>query len=363
MKVALLVDDGWLQREPAVLRRLAMGLREEKIDTCLFLPDTINAENINLTLCGEIYYYSPSNWDALKNRRIKSLIRNVCETEEPFDIFHTLDGSLNQTAIRIAAEFNAAALTTIWSKSQAANLTQPPANTPFAITTPTKPLADAARATLSKNAIINYVPPGVYASPSDNIAPPLLSPLDSLACLIVGDGKPDNQYLELLKGMADRKDSLRHAIYFFYAAQSQQHKLYSLASDFNLLNQISFIDTNPGERSLLIQADAIIQPQSIGIARTLILQSMAAKRPVIAAYDSAIDFLKHEHTAHLLTSPTAADWARMLDALVDDKNRFIQLGESASVYIAEHHKVSAFVAGIANTYRKLVPESIKLKTS
>jgi glycosyltransferase involved in cell wall biosynthesis len=197
------------------------------------------------------------------------------------------------------------------------------------------------------------IPPGVYRA-DESVEPPLRSPTESLNIVVMGDGRLDRYYEALMEGMVRTRAKLPHAMYFFYSVDADQHAIWQHARRLDLLNQITLVPVDPATRDLMIRADVMIQPQPLGRARTLILEAMAAGRPIIATEDPVLDYLRANETAALMPHAVPDAWATLLAQLVIEPARFIALGESARQYVNTHHTASQFIARTMELYQQVV---------
>jgi glycosyltransferase involved in cell wall biosynthesis len=108
-----------------------------------------------------------------------------------------------------------------------------------------------------------------------------------------------------------------------------------------------------GHGQLLLRADALIQPQSLGRSRWLALQAMARGQPVLARSDAALDYLVDDQTSWVVPTTSPEAWERVLRRVVDEPARAAELGERARRWVTPRHTYSRQVAQTTGLYRRV----------
>ncbi|MEX2672371.1 MAG: glycosyltransferase family 4 protein [Phycisphaeraceae bacterium] len=360
MKAALLADRSWLMGELATLRRLVVGLVDDQVRVVRVVPEDIGvAQDDALAITSTELHYRWSPWRWIRDWALRQLRENLREAE--VDVLHVLDGSLCAAGMQLGQQLNIPVICSVWSQQEIDQLPMPPADVTLAIAAPTRALTERCRRRLSgSGAVVEYIPAGVYRSTSEQ-SPPLADPSQTLSCVVAGDGRLDAMYAGLLEAMAEVRDQLAHAVYFLHSVSSDQHRLWQMAERLKLLDQVSLVPHEPGSRQLLVQADVVIQPQPLGQVRTLVLEAMAAGRPVIATLDPMLDYLIDQRTAKLLQEPTADDWTSVLKALVEQPAAFVELGQTAREYVGQHHSAGRYVEHTLTLYRRLAAKPLPFR--
>jgi glycosyltransferase involved in cell wall biosynthesis len=201
---------------------------------------------------------------------------------------------------------------------------------------------------------VRTVPLGVYAPPQ---RPPRPEDPQLLCAVVSGTGEPDEDYEAFFAAMRELVDDYPHVQFFLDGQRGDQHGLWQMAKRMRLLENVSLVPRRLGHRELLIKADALIQPQATGRARTLTLQAMAAGVPVLAKVDPWIDDLVDGTTAWLASSADAGAWATLLRRVIERPNDAWELGERARQWVAERHQPSAQVRATVDVYRQATGES------
>jgi glycosyltransferase involved in cell wall biosynthesis len=356
MKVALIADETWLAEESTMLGRLTVGLVAEQVGIVRVLPHSTEPAADDLATGHQQLSFTNSPWRFVRDRRFKRLGEMLDEMH--VDVLHVLDGSLERAAVRMAAEIDLPLLVSVRRREEAEQLTGPLEGSHVIYAAATRGLAELCRRKLGPSAVVEVVGPGVYSGET-SIAPPLESPREALSILVVGSSDADLSYAVLMEGIADARMKMPQALFLFTATGGDPHKLWQMGSKFGLLEQMSLAPGGPGSRALMLQADAVIQPQPLGAVRTVVLEAMAAGRPVVAVADPLLDLLISPETAVILDRPTAAQWAAVLLQMQDEPQTFISFGVAAKRHVEKHHRASTQVAATLDLYRKLAgPEAI-----
>ncbi len=346
MKAALLADGAWINEEANTFRYLAVGLTDEQVHVVPVTP--VGVERPRLSLITErVFYRSPKvNWWRRAPRRLAEQLR-----ERQVDLVHAMDGSIYPLARVLGSQLGVPVVCSCWSSAELIRIGSQGHDVSTVFILPTPALARRARELLGERTTIEQVHPGVLGV-SDEPAEPLTDPAEALCCLVIGDGKVDVDYLALLRGVTMVRSRMPQLQLLLYAMGGDHHRLWQAASRLDLLGHVSLVDSAPQTRQLLVQADALMVPQPLGAVRTVVLEAMATKRPVIAATDPALDYLLEGKTARLLAEPTADRWADYLAQLVEMPRAFRSLGQSAAEYVTGHHQASACVGRILDIYRQ-----------
>jgi glycosyltransferase involved in cell wall biosynthesis len=249
-------------------------------------------------------------------------------------------------------------LCSAWSESEVQALRGPGGEAGRAYAAASSALAGAVRQRLGPAVTVECVPPGVYATQDELKNPPLQRASESLCCVVVGNGCYDGFYRALLEGIGRSRQRLPGAMYFFYTTGADQHQIWQAAERMELLEQVSLVPAGTDARQLMTQADVLLQPQPLHAVHTVVLEAMAAGRPVIAAADPLVDHLIEGRTARLMAEPDALQWAGHLTCLAQAPQQYMALGRSARQYILDHHRASAFAGSLHRLYERLAAPAV-----
>jgi hypothetical protein len=349
MKVALLTDPMWLMRESNTLRRLVVGLLDEGVRSVRVIPQANVIEQEDLAVTSEQLVYQGSSHRRVRHWQMMRLVESMRAMD--VDLIHAMDASLQKVGVKIASALDVPVITSVWSAAELSYV-RPITLVPSACAAATPALLDLVQQRIGVGGICDLVAPGVYPR-SDDIRPPFSSTGDAISVLIIGNGRLDSYYHALLEAMARVKNQLKNAFYFFYSVTSDQHELWRIAEHLKLLDQVSMAPAALHTRDLLVQSDVVIVPQPLAAARSLVLETLAAARPLLAAPDPMLDYLRDGTTAVIMHDPSVPRWTDVLTQLAADRQPFVRIGESARDYIRQHHSPAIFVEQTLRLYRKL----------
>lgn len=361
MKVALLADADWLEYEAATLRRMIVGLAGESVRLVPVMP-AVDSRRY-LPIPADCVTYPRSKYSWWKRWLLHRVRERLAELE--IDVIHALEADSAEAALRLGAQLKLPTLCTCWTAAGLQRLTRAQSlghDQPIVYTLPTEALMERATAALGNAATLELVRPGVLVDEAV-IHPPMQDPTQSLCAMVICDGQMDDAMASLLRALSMAKSNLPHMQVFLYTLGNGSRKLWQAVSRLGLLSQVTLVRSGPGVRELVIQADVVLQPQAMGAVRCVLLEAMAAGRPVIAAPDPVLDWLSDPRTACLLSSQKATAWTDLLNRLVAEPQTFRQLGETAHAYVAQHHSASAFNQKWLDLYTRLTAEALPFQSA
>lgn len=358
MNVVLLADSDWLEEELHSLQHLIVGLVDERIRVIQAVPDDAPAPPTTLT-CQKVTW-SESRWTEMNRWRLRGL-EGALQPLEP-SLIHCLTSGLWRPAVELGEELSVpvvlgagshAALDRVDRTLRDAN----PARIAFAAGT--EPIAQALRQRVDPAIVVAHVPVGAHVSEEGHGC----AGADSLCGIVSGDGEMDEHYEALLRGLASIIERHPSTQFFFEGRSNDQHELWRSARKLGLLANISMIPRRLGHRELLLSADVMLHPQPLGTARTITLEAMAHGLAVIAHHDPWLDYLHPDQTAWVLKDPTADDWRRSLERVIDEPQAASELGARARQWVREGRLVSDQLAKVVDLYRRVTGATLAFKAS
>jgi len=359
MHAALLANTAWLDEELAMFGQLAVGLIDEQVKLTRVLPDRLRGQAAALSdtsLLGQKFTWSESKLAAVNHRRVVKLCGAL--DASGVDLIHALHGELWQPAAVIGSQLDLPVLfhaSSFGDARQAAKLAKQldPTRCVFAATT--EPIAAELREALQNLIRVETVLPGVHAGD------PSLQNREAgeAPCIAVcGDGVMDDQYQRFLDGVALVVEDRPEVQFFFDGQRTDQHQVWKVAQRMGLLGNLSFVPRRLGHREMLLMADAMVHPQTLGRSRGVTLLAMAQAVPVLAASDEALDYLIADHTAWVLDQPDGEAWTEVLMRLINDPNAASDLGVQAQAWVHEERLASDQIERILQLYREMVSEPL-----
>lgn len=352
MHAAILANTAWLDDELTTFQQLTVGLIDEQVRLTRIMPDQLGGPGMGLghsSLLGTRLTWRESKFAAVNHRRLVKLCDAI--DHEGVELIHALHGDLWQPAAVIGDQLD---LPVIFNAASSADARQAdrlakqlnPTRSVFCATT--EPIARDLRARTHNLVRVETVLPGVHVGdPAAHVRTPGEAP-----CIAVcGDGVMDEQYQQLLEGVALVVAERPEVQFFFDGQRTDQHQVWKAAQRLDLLGNLSFVPRRLGHREMLLMADALVHPQRLERSRSVTLLAMAHAVPVLAVADEVLDYLVPEHTAWVIDEPTAASWADLLMRLIVHPDDATDLGLRARAWVHEERLASDQIERMLSLYR------------
>ena len=354
MHVAILTNTAWLDDELPQLRPLVVGLIDEQVRVAQVVPLRLSEDDTSAF--GERITWQEHPWGWLNTRRVVALAEKLEEAE--VDLLHIMHGRMWAAGLQLAQKLDLPIALSIASSEeveQAASLLRSRPKVRIAFAAATNTIGKSLNERLGPDAQVHVIPLGAHVVKAD--VPP--TPDGVLCAVVVGNGEYDEDYRELLDGIALYVQLQPEAQFFFDTQEGDQHRTWREANKRGLSANMSLAPHRLGHRELLLRADVILQPQALSRARSLTLSAMAAGLPIIAKPDSWLDYLVDDQTAWLCKTGLAAEWHELIKRVADDEPSARKLGQSAQQWIAARHTPAKQVSLMISMYRRLTGEAFK----
>jgi glycosyltransferase involved in cell wall biosynthesis len=356
MYVAMITNTAWLDEELPSFCVLADALIDEKVSVLQVMPDRVAADEVLPATA--ILPWRDSSWKLLRHFRLRRLFHDLEEAE--VDIIHAQDGRLWSGAIRLAELMEVPVVLTASSMLDLQlieQVTHATALVKVAIVAKTEPLAQAFRERLPKDMTVEVVRPGVAHADLVKIAEHRTA--GSLCAVISGEGGYDIECQALFAALRKIIERYPQAQFFFDGQRQDQHALWEAAQQAGLLSNLSTVARRIGHRELLLRADVMIHPQPTGRFRSLTVQAMASRMPVIARQDPWVDYLIEDQTAWLVDKPDDARWLELIDRVVAEQDKATALGQRACEWVSGRYDHGRQIGQMLRLYRQLCGEAIR----
>lgn len=352
--MALLANTAWLDEDLATFQYLVVGLIDEQVRVAQVVPDGLSPGETS-DFCDCVRWHD-SSWRWLRRRRLGRVVDPLRDLG--VDVVHALDGRLWEGALRLARQLWTPVVLGTCSAldvAQVQRLRRLDELVKVVFVATTRPLAVAIRERLPADAQVEIVPQGVHV-PAKSAA---IHGGAALCAAVTGNGTYDAQYDALMVAMQSIVAKYPQAQFFFDGQGSDQHLLWQAAKRYGLLSHMSLVPRRLGHRELLLRADVLIHPQSLGRSRTLTLQAMAHGVPVMAMKDPWLDYLIHDQTAWVVDQADPDVWAQMIDRFVETPSLGRDLAVQARRWVRRRHRAAGQVGHTLGLYRQITGESIK----
>ena len=351
MHVALIVDRERLLREPAMLRRVSVGLAEQEIQVTAILPEPADGapEECPLVVSAELSarLKVPLWIRPIRARQLASAL-----TAAPPDLLHAVGDDAWTLALDLARVIDRPVTLDLWSAEQLRRV--PPGRAASRVAgyvVPTEALAAAVRQRVEPG-LVSHVPMGVADPGQPHDIPP--AGKQSLSLAIIGSGQDTVGHRAMLTGLSRLINELPQLQACLELRGPNEHEIWRHARRLDLLGHISAIVDAAMHRPLLTGCDVLVIPEQIGQVRSIILQSMALGMPIVAAEDPYLDMLVDDETACLVDPGDAEEWTDKLRRVLTDADLAAALGRGARACVLEHHQPQEQVTRLAGAFEQVV---------
>lgn len=363
LTLCFVADDEVIERFPAAVRYLQVGLIDESADVLLVVPDHPRAETIRAGPTELVTYHAPS-WplNLFSRRTALNDVRarlNDARREGP-----VLVHGLSVTCAPVAADL-AASAECDWICNVAS----------------IDPLAVHDVATRLRQASRLVVPAAVFARALEQ----LRVPPDAVRTVRPGvvcadrpaafrretDAAPTILYagpLTEAAGVAHllhaAKAALRHhprLLVFILGKGPAEYELRRLADSLDLAAAVTFTGRLDDVERPLAAADIFCVPRALSAFREEPLMAIAQGLAVVADENTPCEGLVHNENALLFERDDADALAIHLLTLLDDPARGRRLGQAAQALARARYPVSGMVGGYLDIYRELSSRASTLK--
>jgi len=352
----MISNTAWLDEELTSYCVLADALIDEGVRVLQVMPDRIAADEVLPATANLLW--RDSSWKLLRSFRLRRLAHDLDEVG--VDLIHALDGRLWSGALALARLIEVPVVLTASSMLDLQLVDMVIHATPnvkVAMVARTEPLARALRERLPKDMPVDVIRPGVALSEMAKVAEQRAE--GSLCAVISGEGKFDADCQALLSALRKLIDEYPQAQFFFDGQRQDMHAMWDAARQSGLLSNLSTVARRIGHRELLLRADVMIHPQPIGRFRSLTVQAMASRMPVIARQDPWVDYLQDDQTAWIVDKADDGRWYELIRRVVVEQEKAAALGRRACEWVSSRYDHARQVGQMLRLYRQVCGEAIR----
>lgn len=355
MRVLHLCDELFFLRESSLLRRLRVGLVDEGVRLATAVPERVADRTMDL-LSGPIVAYGRDRLAigrGLRQRRLLERIREAAGWADDPDIIHCFGGGSWMLGDQLARRTQAVLVLELWRRGltdrvRSLRTWQSGAGRQdgLILLTPWRGIESEAQHDLPE-ATVRHAPWGVHTS-GEKSEPS--RPSTTKTVILAGGRHSSMRLLRAFKGCAELIADGMDLILFADALGSAAAGLWHHAEKAGLTSRLSVIADLEVDRTLPLEADALVYAGNPGEARTLLLDAMAQNLPVVAGEDPMNESLLDRRTALVVHEPERGGWREAIGtALTDDAAR-AELRGSARDWVRRNNRVSVQIASIYDAY-------------
>lgn len=360
MRVLVLPDRSFLQRERTLLARLEVGLADEGVRVLHALPRGWSAEGEPVGLYSTVVPYEEQGLPFTTGLRADALVRAVVAAAPPqpderlCDVVHAFGEEGWPLAAEVASRTGATLVLEVFRPSCIS-----------AAGRVIRRLSGAGRVVLSLadpglRATCNAALPGVTlteASWGVHLHEPMMrdrATAQAMVAVLVASGNEPQAIKAALDGLAlaaAGQAGRGMPLIFVDAQTAERAPVWKMARGLQIESSLSVIADLEVRRDLVLQSDLLILPEVLGEQRTLTLDAMASGMTVVASPDPRVSPLIDGTTCRLVESRTADAWAKAVHAVQQDNEPAKSLRRTAREWVAAHRLASDHVAAVLRTYQ------------
>ncbi|MCC6678831.1 MAG: glycosyltransferase [Phycisphaerales bacterium] len=352
MRVLILADEVFASRERALVTRLEVGFADEGVRVLHAVPERAAA-----TMPSEVHSqaltYAEGGLLISRAVRVRKLIQEIntlrsSEEERAVDIVHVFGGAAWSLGIEVARQIGAGLALDVWraglvSRARTLRVT---GQLPPVFFSP-DPAIERLLLAEDPGIAVRSTPWGVH-TPDE--ARPILRAGRAPTAMVVGGGRDLQAFGAALRGLAVAAKAHPDLMIFMDPLPSRATPIARLARDLGLRRHLSMIEGLENRRDLLLQGDLLIQPESGGEQRSIVLDAMASGLVVVAAQDPLISTLIDGVTAYLVKRADAGAWGAALRGVLERPELARSLVTSARQWVRQHRRASDHVRTVLEAY-------------
>jgi glycosyltransferase involved in cell wall biosynthesis len=177
---------------------------------------------------------------------------------------------------------------------------------------------------------------------------------DAKVLLFAGRLAPQKA-VHVLMAALDLLQHVRPGVVTWIAGDGPERpRLEGLARGFRLGDRVRFLGARDDVPALLAAADALVLPSRFEGLPNVVLEAMAAGKPVVAtAAPGTAEVVVDGETGRLVPVGASLELARALREVLDDPALAARLGEGGRRRVASHYDAAAMIAAYAALYDRL----------
>ncbi len=353
--LCLVADEQVIDRFPAAVRYLQVGLIDEPVSVILVVPDHPRADTL-ATGPTAVIRHRPMPW-VLRHWAPRGVIADVLRRIETIEkgasvIVHCLALSAAPLAAAIAeaveSEFVLNVASTVVLEDRHLMRWLGHASE---IITPAEDIHRAILASPLASQSADVVPLGVL---SDSAPAAFSHPRNDPVLMFAGALTEEAGVDALLRAAKQTLRNHPNLRLFILGRGPAEASLRHLAGALEIADSVTFTGRIEHMRAAMRGSDIFCVPRALRVFREEPIHALAAGMAVVAAEGVYCDGLVHRQTALLFPDGDEHEMADRFDRLLADPEASRAMGATGQAYARSHHGVSRMVDEYVRIYRKLV---------
>ncbi len=377
VRVAMIVDAGFVRREASMINRLAIGFLDEGLVVELIGPRSLGLQPRS----------GPVRWSLWEDRgfgltmglRVRGVVGSLADRDAPPDVVHAFGTAAWAPAERVASSFGSSLVLDVNSRASLDRAVRRlsggggsgedgSGGARAAYVCADRVIGEALSSAV-EGGVVRSVPWGVHRAPPrggagrevwggavEDVERPVS------VCVLGEDGAP--AFVDpVLRGLASVESPFL-AFLDEASVRGAHGRLWRTVESLGLSERV---DVSPGleaNRDVTLRCDVLVVPGPTGRHRSLVLEAMAGSMCVVASPDGLIECLSRDGLFYSAGSGDEAGYAAAIESACRDVIEGAEGGVrgAARTYADEERRPWAHISGLMELYGELVgPEAIAFR--
>jgi len=296
---------------------------------------------------------------------VRSLVAGAARA---IDVVHCFGVDSMKFGLRLARQCGSAALIELWTREHiglaAKLLRRSGLGGRVLCVAPDEKLLAVARTQLGEKRV-ELAPWGVHVAESPRRARREKDPI-SIMFVLSGEraGRTALGALQArgaLEGLAQFARTGREVLAFVEASAAEGFPLTKWASELGLNGAISIIPGLESRRDLLVQADVLLVPQSLGEHRTLLLDALSAQMGVLMLADPFVEAAAEAHGVRVLPDSRPQTWSDTLARWANDEQDNAARAQRGRAHVMQRRPGFAHPVAVVRAYARIADANNELR--
>jgi glycosyltransferase involved in cell wall biosynthesis len=354
MHLAIIIDEERLKQEQSMLNRLCIGLMAEGVQVTRIVPDTALPDAVDqfeqrIALATRIE--TPMRVLPWLRTSRTARVADLLERKVP-DVFYAVGERAWSLGNELGSQMERPLLIDVSMPEHVRAAPRPQDRAPIAgYVACTPELAKAMGARIDP-AMISVVPMGVSLPATPRSTPAAAD--RPIAVAMIGSGRDTKAYQVALDAMSRVSREAVALQVFLELRGPNEHELWRIAGQLDLLGIVTVIGDASLHRSLVIECDALLLPDATGEPRSIIIEAMAHGIPIVARQDGMLASLLNEESVLLFNGFDPAPIAQQLLNICRSPESGNRLGARGRTWVESHHRSSYQVQRLYMTLEQVL---------
>jgi len=385
LRTLILPDAGFLAREQALIARLEIGLADEGVRVLHAVPRSSGALEVGSSLYSTPVTYADEGLPLTLGFRASSLARELernamseggragaraalAGAARVIDVVHCFGVDSMKFGLTLARQCGSAALIELWTREHiglaAKLLRRSGLGGRSLCVAPDQNLLSVAQTQLGQKRV-ELAPWGVHVTESPRRVRKEKDPI-SIMFVLSGEraGRTALGALQAraaLEGIAQFARGGREVLAFVEASAAEGFPLTKWAAELGLAGAITIIEGLESRRDLLVQADVLLVPQSLGEHRTLLLDALSAQMGVLMLADPFVEAADEAHGVRILPDSKPVAWSEALARWANDEQDNAARAQRGRAYVMQRRPSFAHPVAVVRAYARIADANNELR--